>query len=374
MDASSSQAGSVVLVCLQGRKAAGGSHEVATHCELARQIAELRDARLAGEFDPSSAYPPGRYLIPDDTLTTGDARQLGIRDECDLFGGVVPFAFVATKVIVHGLPGGTRQAPPGWSHALGEQVRDIVLPGYSAFTRDDALAAASALLGDGPVRVKRPYGIGGAGQSVVKHIAQLEAELAGIGDDALNAEGIVIEHDLSRIETLSVGRVRVGDLEACYYGTQRLTTNNHGHKVYGGSDLIVVHGTFDDLERIDMPDAARTAIAQARRFDAAVAAAYPGFFASRRNYDIARGIDANGRAHAGVLEQSWRIGGASGAEIAALKIFKACPGDRVVHASTWETYGPDPVVPAGACVCYHGVDARAGELTKYYRVQAHGGQ
>jgi len=128
------------------------------------------------------------------------------------------------------------------------------------------------------------------------------------------------------------------------------------------------------LERIDMPDAARTAIAQARRFDAAVAAAYPGFFASRRNYDIARGIDANGRAHAGVLEQSWRIGGASGAEIAALKIFKACPGDRVVHASTWETYGPDPVVPAGACVCYHGVDARAGELTKYYRVQAHGGQ
>jgi hypothetical protein len=64
----------------------------------------------------------------------------------------------------------------------------------------------------------------------------------------------------------------------------------------------------------------RLAIQQAQVFDRADEA-YPGFYASRRNYDIAQGLDSDGKPRSGVLEQSWRMGGASSAEMAALQSF-----------------------------------------------------
>ena len=45
------------------------------------------------------------------------------------------------------------------------------------------------------------------------------------------------------------------------------------------------------------------------------------FFASRRNYDVVAGLDARGQRRCGVLEQSWRVGGASPAELVALAAF-----------------------------------------------------
>jgi hypothetical protein len=69
-----------------------------------------------------------------------------------------------------------------------------------------------------------------------------------------------------------------------------------------------------------------------------------------------------------VLEQSWRIGGASGAEIGALRAFRDDPAVRIVRASTTEVYGATAAGPADACVYYHGIDPQAGEITKYCTV------
>ncbi|SAL03963.1 hypothetical protein AWB81_06547 [Caballeronia arationis] len=358
----------VVIAYSQGRKAARGRHEIETQLELARQIAALMGASFAGEFDPARQYPANRYLIPDDTLDSHDARRLGLASERNLYGGVVPFPFVGTKVVVHGLPPGAHEAPEGWASGFGERVSGIVLPGFSAFTRGDAHAAASLLWRDGAVRLKRPSGIGGTGQAVVADRAALDAQLDDIGEEALRAEGVVLERDLQDIETLSVGRACLGGLEASYYGVQRLTTNNHGHQVYGGSDLVVVRGGFDALSCIDMPAEAQTAIEQSRAFDEAVSDTFDGFFASRRNYDVGSGTDARGQTYRGVLEQSWRIGGASGAEIGALKALRDDPAVRIVRASTTEIYGANAAVPADACVYYHGIDPHAGEITKYCTV------
>jgi len=114
-----------------------------------------------------------------------------------------------------------------------------------------------------------------------------------------------------------------------------------------------------------------TAIRQARVFDAA-AAEFPGLFASRRNYDVLSGRDARGRRHSGVLEQSWRIGGASGPEVAALEAFRADPGLRAVRACSRDVYGADAEVPRGARVHFRGVDPQAGPLAKYTIVEPHG--
>ncbi|TFW09258.1 DUF3182 family protein, partial [Oxalobacteraceae bacterium OM1] len=85
----------------------------------------------------------------------------------------------------------------------------------------------------------------------------------------------------------------------------------------------------------------------------------------RANYDVARGVDDVGRWHSGVLEQSWRLGGASAAELAAAEAFREDPALRVVQASTVEVYGPFGELPRDARIHYQGVDPRIGPLTKY---------
>ena len=70
-----------------------------------------------------------------------------------------------------------------------------------------------------------------------------------------------------------------------------------------------------------------------------------------------------------MLEQSWRIGGASGAEIAALLAFRADPALQAVRASTVERYGACEPPPAPATVLFHGTDPSVGTITKYALVE-----
>jgi hypothetical protein len=176
---------------------------------------------------------------------------------------------------------------------------------------------------------------------------------------------LVIEPNLVDVTTYSVGQVRAVDLVCTYYGTQHLTINNRGVEVYGGSELIVQKGDFDTLLASTVPDDVRLAIEQARAFDSAATRCFDGFFASRRNYDVVQGVDAAGRRCSGVLDQSWRLGGASGAEIGALEAFRVDPSLRAVRASSREVYGKAPVLAPNATVYFSGDDPHFEPLTKY---------
>jgi hypothetical protein len=206
---------------------------------------------------------------------------------------------------------------------------------------------------------------GGSGQSVARDAAQVEQLLGGFDSNELVAHGLVLEQDMDEVQTFSVGQVRVADLVASYFGSQRLTRNNKGDEVFGGSDLTVVRGDFDALlARNPAPEIGR-AVEQATRYDAAVQACYPGFYASRRNYDVLLGRDAKGAWRSGVLEQSWRVGGATGPEIAALEAFRAQPQRTLVRAASVEIYGDSPEPPPHATVYFRGTDSHVGRLTKY---------
>ena len=85
------------------------------------------------------------------------------------------------------------------------------------------------------------------------------------------------------------------------------------------------------------------------------------------------GRDARGRWHCGVLEQSWRIGGASGAELAGLQALRDDPAREWVDASTHEVYASHVEVPAQAQVHFDGIDPRVGRVVKYAMVEAHDG-
>lgn len=360
----------VCYACNPNRNPRG--HESMTQSELARRLAAIRGDDFAGEYDPSCRYDGPVYFVPNHTLVPLEAAQrLGIHGEQDLFGGVVPFPFVATKTITHALPDAQSHAPSGWSAGFAQRVQDAVLPGYSAFTLSDARSAALRLLKGGAVRLKKASGIGGLGQVVITDADQLEAQLEALDIEELLHEGVVLERNLKNVATHSVGQARVGNLLATYCGMQHLTVSNHGEQVYGGSSLTVVRGDFDALLRLPVADEVRTAIRQACIYHVAAITSYPGMYASRANYDVAQGIDDEGQWHSGVLEQSWRIGGASAAELAALEAFQADPALNVVSASTTEVYGEYPDVPADAQLVFQGDDEQIGRITKYSRIEPH---
>ena len=349
------------------------SHESVTRMEIAKRLARLKGYEFGGEYDGVRPSTGAVYFVPSHTLVGLDtADALGIHGEDDLFGGVVPYPFVGTKTITHPLDEAGAAAPEGWSQAFAIAVEDAVLAGYSAFSAHDASRAGARLLEGGPVRVKPALAIGGRGQTVVRDRSTLESAIAALDPQALSTYGVVLEQNLTEVTTYSVGQVRVAELVATYYGTQKLTRDNKGAEVYGGSELTVVRGDFDNLLERDMDAETRNAVEEARVYDSAARRCFPGFFASRCNYDIARGRDTDGQRVSGVLEQSWRIGGASGPEIAALEAFR---GDRnldVVRAAGTEVYGDSPAPPRDAIVYFRGVDEEVGLLTKYTVVEPHG--
>ncbi|WP_313621639.1 DUF3182 family protein [Achromobacter sp.] len=348
------------------RRTGASEHEIASQEALALRLAALLGRRFVPDFRPTrNRGEPPPYYVPDRSITSlARAEKLGITRAADLFGGVTPHAFVATKSVTHGVVDAQAKAPQGWVRTLADDLREVVLRGFTAFTLDDAHRAGERLLKDGALRIKPADATAGRGQIVARTLQELRAGLAEQDAGAVRRLGLVLEEDLAEIETYSVGWVRVGKHEASYVGTQCLTPDNNGVPVYGGSELSFARGGFDQLRSLDLSDDERQAVDLACRYDAAVSTAYPDFFASRRNYDVAIGRNAQGEPRAGVLEQSWRAGGASIAELSALQAFMLSPSLKEVAAFTRERYGKDEPAPTSQRYVYRGEDSTVGMITK----------
>lgn len=343
-------------------------HSWATLQHIAARLAVLKQYEFAGEYDPAQQYDD-LYFVPAETLLHATAQKLGIRDENSLFGGCVHAPFAGTKSITHPLINAAATAPAGWSHAFPDAVAPAVLPGFSVFSRADARIACNRLLPQNTIRLKPALAMGGSGQIVIESPSDLEAVLTTIDSEILACYGLVLEQNLEQVATYSVGRAQVAGNRISYHGTQRLTSNHQGESVYGGSSLYIVRGDYDALSQLTQQPHLLIAIDQARHYDAA-AESLLGVMASRRNYDIAQGVDNHGQDRSGVLEQSWRIGGASPAEIIALEAFAADATLQSICVSTHEVYGSDDP-PRHATVHFQGIDSQLGALQKYCTIDAH---
>ena len=356
--------GVLLLPCACGTS----QHERSVHHLLGRKIAALLGTRFLGDYQRGEHAAGNFYLIPSDTLIgTKQAAELGIHGAEDFFGGLVEQPFMATKAISHPLPERPRRIPQGWEAKFSQQVANSTLDGRTVFDLDDARRVGEQMLQHAPVRLKPVLGKAGRGQKVIRERAQLDACLATQDAGEVATWGLVLEEDLDEVTTYSVGQVSVAGLLASYYGHQRLTRDNTGEMVYGGSDLTLVRGGYAELLGLEMTDALRLAVAQAHVYDNAANALF-GLCASRRNYDVAQGIDSQGRQRSGVLEQSWRIGGASAAEIFALEAFASDPQLTCVRASTFECYG-ESLPPDDAQPLYSGDEPEVGTLSKFVKVE-----
>jgi hypothetical protein len=348
-------------------------HEVQTNKSLARWLAQISGFKFGGSYEAAKHKGRDLYLLPTQTIVGADqARELGIKGPDDLWGGFVEHDFICTKAISHGLRSHQAHAPQGWSPLFSERVRNVVLDGLSVFALADARPAAEHLLYSGPIRLKPIHACAGRGQEVIKSLDAFDEVLARPEAAKLFSDGVVLEQDLSDVVTHSVGQSFIGNRVLSYCGDQYLTKDAHGEEVYGGSNLLVVQGGYDELLTLDLPDDVRLAIEQAQVFDNAANEAYPRFYASRRNYDIAQGRDSNGKTRSGVLEQSWRMGGASSAEVAALQSFVNDPGMRAIRVSSVETY-IDQALPADAIEVYRGPAENSEFLLKYVTVKSYDG-
>jgi len=362
----STQKAAVVLLSTHKKLA---THEVVVHQALAEKIASLLGAKFQGLFDATLHKGPGLYFIPSDTLIGMDQhREPGIQSIDDFFGGLIAQPFMATKAISHPLlPDATAQ-PDGWSTLFFEQAGDAVLDGFTAFNQADALRAGRLMLANGPLRIKPVLATAGRGQIVVASEHALAQAIAAQDQEQIQQWGLVLEEDLTDVVTYSVGQVHVAGIVASYYGTQDLTRDNRGETVYGGSRLWIVRGDYEALLEQPLEKSVRRSITQAMRYERAALDCFPGLIASRRNYDIAQGLNAHGQSCSGVLEQSWRIGGASPAEVEALLAFAADPNLSRIHVCTREIYG-QTTLPTDALVLYEGDDPEVGFISKYTQVK-----
>jgi len=348
-------------------------HEVETNRALARWLAQILGLDYGASYSADLHAPADLYLLPTQTLIgAAQALSLGVKGPEDLWGGYVDHDFICTKAITHGLHAPDAVAPEGWSPLFAERVRGVVLDGLSVFAMEDARIAATQLLDSGQIRLKPVHACAGRGQEVIESLKQLELILARPDMPELFAQGVVLEQDLQEVVTHSVGQSFIGGRVFSYCGEQYLTQDGQGEAVYGGSNLLVVPGYYDALLALALDDDVRLAIEQAQVFDNAADEAYPGFYASRRNYDIAQGLDSQGTRRSGVLEQSWRMGGASSAEVAALQSFINDPGLRAIRVSSVETYIDQPL-PAHAIEIYRGPAEHGDFLLKYVTVQPYDG-
>jgi len=348
------------VVLLQTGQAAA-EHERQVHRHLAGCISTLLGIPFIGTQQAGEPTEQRLYLIPDATLV---APQPSVQSEADLYGGVVSQPFMAGKSISHPLIDHQAVAPAGWTPEFMRLAGGAVLPGYSAFDPTDAMRAGQKLLQQGPLRAKQVCGRAGRGQQVIRSERELQCWLDGLPCEEIHTEGIVLEQNLEGVQTYSVGQLHIGAHLISYFGQQQLAIANDGTAVYGGSDLHLVRGDYRLLQQQFSSPLIRAAIDKADCYERAAQASFPGFIASRRNCDVALGRTPSGQPCMGVLEQSWRIGGASSAEIHALLAFADDPALSRIQASSWEVYGKNPRIPDQGQILFQGDDPDTGYITK----------
>jgi hypothetical protein len=112
----------VVMPFTRGLAGHTSHHEIATRAEVARRIAHMKGCGVSDEL-PQALWPARTYLIPSETVVGLElAKSIGLHGEDDLFGGVVPHAFIASKAITHPLVSPNSKRPEGWNPQFHELV------------------------------------------------------------------------------------------------------------------------------------------------------------------------------------------------------------------------------------------------------------
>ncbi len=289
---------------------------------------------VADRIDSHLGCGAGRtYFVPFAAVHANLALDRGISGIGDLYGGIVRHPEHADKAILHALPSRDAQRPGWYSARFARHVEAVALPGYTAFTIEDAVRAYRLMRSDDlTVRLKDPASTGGLGQ----HFIGTEAALVGIlaqYEAKLAKTGIVLEADLHGPVTITIGYVNIDGAIYTWHG-RPYDVSHDGMMRFGGNELTVVRGGLDVLHRYAKDPHDRLAVDQAKRiFDAY---SLLGTTISRATLDVVQGMSCNGAFLSGVTDPSLRPSASSAAEIRAVEALTDNPEATV--AKTRLTY------------------------------------
>ncbi|WP_374788811.1 DUF3182 family protein [Brucella oryzae] len=339
-------------------------HGVASVEALATRLSSLTGRQLLPtlqSFDESD----GTFFVPTFALVRQNGHpEMHIES---FYGGIVHHSFMTTKLVTHPHWHDDDNLPEGWAGNFAACLENCVLSGFSVFSRRHALDAASALLKKHKIRFKKPYASGGKDQTVIETVRSLDGFLETVSDGDI-ANGLVVEEDVENSTTYSVGQVQIENHIGSYLGRQYTSQDNDGNAVYAGTRLRMVRGSWDALLNQLQSPVAHRIVENARRYDEA-ARQHLGLVASRRNYDVLVGPITENGVRCGVLEQSWRVGGASPAEVLALEKLAQDETVTAVQAVVRESYDPPPTFREDDFIVYVGDDDFGRPLHKYARIE-----
>lgn len=360
------------------------------------KLAHYRNLRIvdkiASIFERFGGIDQGKtYYVADKTIVLEfSENQKLIKDaliesEKDFFGGIVPRAYQSTKAIMHPLVSREAACPLGWSHEFSQELVDfeLVLPGFTVFNIEDIRTAFKHLYDKGvyQIRLKDPLGYLGMNQFVVTSFQELEQFISDkiVDNEKLQQYGLVVEENLcpEDLKTYSVSFVTVGFHQVQCIGVQRFS-----QRLYAGTDFVIMQtGKYilpELLARVGIfnNEDAQVIIDKALLFKALLNKHIPEIKTARFNLDIVSGIASiysNGTCELvkrfALLEQSFRVGGASAAEIWGLEYLLCHPSVDAVCASTYYRYGDEAYqTVSGEENLYCGVDSRLGAISTSVKV------
>lgn len=289
------------------------------------------------------------YVVPAKTVDMETSARFNIRTVDDFYGTMVDSLFQVGKSILHPVVSG---APKFYSSSFAERVRNLVLPGCSAFSMDDLLRGYDRYAGNGfGLRFKQSNESDGLGQRSVTSRESLLKQAAVLDPRALCEEGVVLEADLLEARTISVGFARIGQDTFSFVAKQKndmVGEKGTARSRYLGAQVLVVKGDIMELLlkgdcSFIGPDESR-AVAKAVRFNRIYQEEVRPL-ASRLSFDVLFGFTNHGDRLCGITDITGRLGGTCPALLTAALRFKEMPATRLVKAEVTLNYHPDRILP-----------------------------
>lgn len=329
------------LIAHQQAKKVFSEADQMTQQLLSQRLATLLNLQLVTPkepFAPDSLEPSECFYVPNHTLLPQEADALSIKSLHDLYGGVVPYAFLLNKTLSHPIHHLSMDSPEGWNNDLALALQPYVLKGRSAFNTQDALWTAEGLIHNGPLRIKLASANAGRGQWIVNNHEEVVDLLNQAQYQPFFEQGVIFEEALHNTVTFTIGQTEIGNHIISYCGEQEVTMDLKDQPAYGGSAISVVRGGYDQLESALIFDQHKEALRLVQQYERHIFNAFPQIYASRRNYDVLQGTNANGHKCLSVIDHSWELGGASMAELLALEAFAADSSLHRIRTWTKERY------------------------------------
>ncbi len=295
------------------------------------------------------------YPVLARTVTREHARVLGAENTRDFYGLAVEDLNVVGKSILH--PSISRRHPLFHREQFARKVLGQTLPGITGFSKEDLLAGyengyAGSLdhaldYEQYGLRVKLPNESDGVGQFTIQSKDDLVTLLEAIEDKDIHEQGLVLEADVQKPETISVGFARIGDEQLSFIAQQkdaRVLVDHKGKTIeqnrYGGAYVVVAKGPLQLLcQATEATSRERSAVEKTLAFHEAYQRIYDPL-ASRLSFDVIFGEGKNGLPLAGISDITGRLGGTCPALMQAAEEFRKNPSIQMVGTEVSLNYTP----------------------------------